>query len=79
MYLHNDFLVQRLLVQRDPEAQAPLLDVSATLLSTVLVFGTHHQHMIDIQRDFTWVVSTLIAESLPCRRLTDADPSIWIP
>ncbi|GES59314.1 fungal specific transcription factor [Aspergillus terreus] len=46
----------RLLVQRDPEAQAPLLDVSATLLSTVLVFGTHHQHMIDIQRDFTWVI-----------------------
>ncbi|KAI9038829.1 fungal specific transcription factor domain-containing protein [Aspergillus affinis] len=55
-YLYNDFLIQRLLVQQDPEAQTSLLDVSSTILSTVLSFGIQREHVIDIQRDFIWTV-----------------------
>ncbi|KAK1148503.1 hypothetical protein N8T08_009508 [Aspergillus melleus] len=55
-YLYNDFLIQRLLVQQDPEAQTTLLDVSSTILSTVLSFGIQREHVIDIQRDFIWTV-----------------------
>lgn len=55
-YLYNDFLIQRQLIQQDPEAQAPLLDVSSTILSTVLVLGTQREQMVDIQRDFICTV-----------------------
>lgn len=57
-YLYNDFLIQRLLVQQDLEAQAALLDVSATILSTVLSYGIQREHVIDIKRDFIWTVRT---------------------
>ncbi|KAA8651714.1 uncharacterized protein ATNIH1004_000610 [Aspergillus tanneri] len=55
-YLYNEFLIQRLLVQHDPEAQSALLDVSSTILSTVLSYGIQREHIFDIQRDFIWTV-----------------------
>ena len=69
-YLYNDFLIQRLLVQQDPEAQTTLLDVSSTILSTVLSFGIQREHVIDIQRDFIWTVSPLLHLLVPLNRLT---------
>ncbi|KAE8401934.1 hypothetical protein BDV37DRAFT_167924 [Aspergillus pseudonomiae] len=53
-YLYNDFLIQRLLVQQDPEAYSALLDVSSTILSTVLDFCAMREDMVDLRPDFMW-------------------------
>ncbi|KNG88306.1 hypothetical protein ANOM_002491 [Aspergillus nomiae NRRL 13137] len=55
-YLYNDFLIQRLLVQQDPKAYSALLDVSSTILSTVLDFCAMREDMIDLRPDFMWTV-----------------------
>ncbi|KAE8143368.1 hypothetical protein BDV38DRAFT_277393 [Aspergillus pseudotamarii] len=53
-YLYNDFLIQRLLVQQDPDAYSALLDVSSTILSTVLDFCAMREDMVDLRPDFIW-------------------------
>ncbi|PIG79208.1 fungal specific transcription factor [Aspergillus arachidicola] len=53
-YLYNDFLIQRLLVQQDPEAYSALLGVSSTILSTVLDFCAMREDMVDLRPDFMW-------------------------
>ncbi|KAF7588523.1 hypothetical protein BBP40_005550 [Aspergillus hancockii] len=53
-YLYNDFLIQRLLVQQNPEAQSSLLEVSSTILATVLAFCALREDMIDLRPDFVW-------------------------
>ncbi|KAK2873490.1 hypothetical protein FQN49_002327 [Arthroderma sp. PD_2] len=55
-YLHNGFLVQSLLVEDCANARADLLDISATILSTVLTFGRQRERSFDIQRDFIWTL-----------------------
>ncbi|OGM48494.1 fungal specific transcription factor [Aspergillus bombycis] len=53
-YLYNDFLIQRLLVQQNQEAYSALLDVSSTILSTVLDFCAMREDMVDLRPDFMW-------------------------
>jgi hypothetical protein len=61
-YLYNDFLIQRLLVQQDPEAQSSLLEVSSTILSTVLAFCALREDTVDLRPDFVWTVSTFYSK-----------------
>lgn len=56
-YHYNDFLIQRLLVQQDPDATSALLSVSSTILSAVLVLGAQREIVNGIYSDFTWTVS----------------------
>ncbi|PYI16139.1 hypothetical protein BO99DRAFT_466555 [Aspergillus violaceofuscus CBS 115571] len=52
-HLYDDFLVQRLLLREDNQAQGPLLKVSAQILSTVLTLGTYGEAAtVDLRRDF---------------------------
>ncbi|PYH80980.1 hypothetical protein BO82DRAFT_365431 [Aspergillus uvarum CBS 121591] len=52
-HLYDDFLVQRLLLREDNQAQGPLLKVSAQILSTVLTLGTYGEvATVDLRRDF---------------------------
>jgi hypothetical protein len=53
-FLYNEFLVQRLLALG--EYSAALVDVSSTILSTVLTFGRQQEWAVDIHRDFIWTV-----------------------
>jgi hypothetical protein len=55
-FLYNEFLVQRLLALNSTEYSAALVDVSSTILSTVLTFGRQHEWTVDIHRDFIWTV-----------------------
>lgn len=64
-YLYNDFLIQRLLVQQDSEAYSTLLDVSSTILSTVLDFCAMREDMVDLRPDFIWTVRTPFPNTLP--------------
>jgi hypothetical protein len=56
-YLYNEFLVQSLLSKDSGETGASHLDVSATILSTVLILGRQWEQSVAIQRDLTWIVS----------------------
>ncbi|GFG20015.1 hypothetical protein IFM5058_10423 [Aspergillus udagawae] len=53
-FLYNEFLVQRLLALG--EYSAALVDVSSTILSTVLTFGRQQEWAVDIHRDFIWTL-----------------------
>ncbi|KAL3475895.1 hypothetical protein BJX99DRAFT_228812 [Aspergillus californicus] len=53
IYLHNLFLIQRLLTQHDPSAEASLLDVSSQILSAVLMLGKQRDSVGYISLDFT--------------------------
>lgn len=56
-YLYNDFLIQRLLVDKDnPRGNFALLSASADILSTVLTLGTRREQLVDIRPDLTWTV-----------------------
>ncbi|RHZ62316.1 transcription factor domain-containing protein [Aspergillus thermomutatus] len=55
-FLYNEFLVQRLLALNSPEYSAALVDVSSTILSTVLTFGRQQEWAVDIHRDFIWTL-----------------------
>ncbi|KAE8391077.1 hypothetical protein BDV23DRAFT_182978 [Aspergillus alliaceus] len=55
-YLYNDFLIYRLLAEQDPEAQSALLDVSSTILSSVLAFCTMREDMVDLRPDYMWTI-----------------------
>ena len=63
-YLYNDFLIQRLLVQQEPEAYSALLDVSSTILSTVLDFCAMREDMVDLRPDFMWTVCIPFSDTL---------------
>lgn len=63
-YLYNDFLIQRLLVQQDPEAYSALLNVSSTILSTVLDFCAMREDMVDLRPDFMWTVRTSFPDNV---------------
>lgn len=56
VYQYNDFLIYRFLAQQDPTANSALLNVSATILSAILLVGLQREHMSSIHRDFTWAV-----------------------
>ncbi|KAF4261531.1 hypothetical protein CNMCM8057_001831 [Aspergillus fumigatus] len=58
-FLYNEFLVQRLLALNSTGYSAALVDVSSTILSTVLTFGRQQEWAVDIHRDFIWTVSDL--------------------
>ncbi|KAB8211244.1 hypothetical protein BDV34DRAFT_208960 [Aspergillus parasiticus] len=64
-YLYNDFLIQRLLVQQDPEAFSALLDVSSTILSTVLDFCAMREDMVDLRPDFMWTKQARTGRPIP--------------
>lgn len=52
-HLYDEFLVQRLLLREDSQAQGALLKVSAQILSTVLTLGTYGEAAtVDLRRDF---------------------------
>ncbi|KAM5442966.1 hypothetical protein MferCBS31731_001839 [Microsporum ferrugineum] len=55
-YLYNGFLIQNLIVEDYPNAREDLLNISATILSTVLIFGRQRERSFDIQRDFFWTL-----------------------
>ncbi|GAE00291.1 hypothetical protein PVAR5_9032 [Paecilomyces variotii No. 5] len=56
-YLYNEFLVQKLLVQGDcVAAKDSLLNVSSTILSTVLALGKQQERSVDIRCDFNWTI-----------------------
>lgn len=55
-YLYNEFLVQSLLGKDSGDTNAAQLDVSATILSTVLTLGRQWERFVAIQRDFNWIV-----------------------
>ncbi|GKZ20034.1 hypothetical protein AbraIFM66951_001626 [Aspergillus brasiliensis] len=66
-YLHNEFLVQKLLVLDDNErddgyvhlatgASPALISVSSAILTTVLALGKQQEHSVDIRRDFNWII-----------------------
>ncbi|KAL1885627.1 hypothetical protein Plec18167_001122 [Paecilomyces lecythidis] len=56
-YLYNEFLVQKLLVQGDSvAAKTSLLNVSSTILSTVLTLGKQQERSVDIRCDFNWTI-----------------------
>ncbi|KAJ5668548.1 Transcription factor [Penicillium maclennaniae] len=55
-YLYNEFLVQSLLTKDSGETSASQLDVSATIISTVLTLGRQWERSVAIQRDFTWII-----------------------
>ncbi|KAJ5624460.1 hypothetical protein N7510_000769 [Penicillium lagena] len=56
-YLCNDFLIQRLLVEKNnPRGNAALLSVSSEILSTVLRLGTQREYMVDLRPDFTLTI-----------------------
>ncbi|KAE8378400.1 hypothetical protein BDV26DRAFT_304293 [Aspergillus bertholletiae] len=64
-YLYNDFLIQRLLVQQDPEAYSALLDVSSTILSTVLDFCAMREDMVDLRPDYIWTKQARTGRPIP--------------
>lgn len=66
-FLYNEFLVQRLLVLNSTEYSTALVDVSSTILSTVLTFGRQQEWAVDIHRDFIWTVSNS-PKVLPCTK-----------
>ncbi|RAH42494.1 uncharacterized protein BO95DRAFT_475802 [Aspergillus brunneoviolaceus CBS 621.78] len=56
-HLYDEFLVQRLLLREDSQAQGALLKVSAQILSTVLTLGTYGEAAtVDLRRDFIWAI-----------------------
>ncbi|KAH2100971.1 hypothetical protein KXV37_001416 [Aspergillus fumigatus] len=55
-FLYNEFLVQRLLALNSTGYSAALVDVSSTILSTVLTFGRQQEWAVDIHRDFIWTL-----------------------
>lgn len=79
-YLYNDFLIQRLLVDKNSTRGNPaLLSVSAEILSTVLTLGTKREQMVDLRPDFTWTVcqsTRYIWKVLIVLLLLD--PPIWL-
>ncbi|PYH92418.1 hypothetical protein BO71DRAFT_457457 [Aspergillus ellipticus CBS 707.79] len=54
-----------LLLRQDPDAEGPLLDVSSTILLTVLTMGRHRELTVDIRRDFLWSKYTRSGQSIP--------------
>ena len=65
-YLYNEILIQIFLSKGSGKTEAALLDVSATILSTVLDLGRQWERSVAIQRDFTWIVRN------------DSDLSEWL-
>lgn len=57
VYLYNEFLIQRLLVQQNPDSSAELLEISSTILSTVLTLCSQRVNAVDLQPDYLGAVS----------------------
>ena len=65
-YTYNEFLLERALVQRLKEPPAELLNVSRSLLSTMLVLtGNRHRQGLHAS-DLPWVVSMFSSTKRNC-------------
>ncbi|GFF75690.1 hypothetical protein IFM47457_03961 [Aspergillus lentulus] len=83
-FLYNEFLVQRLLVLNSTEYSTALVDVSSTILSTVLTFGRQQEWAVDIHRDFIWTLllygfpsASVLLRALQMHASTNQLPSVY--
>ncbi|RHZ61038.1 hypothetical protein CDV55_106320 [Aspergillus turcosus] len=83
-FLYNEFLVQRLLALDNTEYSAALVDVSSTILSTVLTFGRQQEWAVDIHRDFIWTLllygfpsASVLLRALQMHARTNQLPSLY--
>ncbi|KAK9656639.1 hypothetical protein HCH54_001308 [Aspergillus fumigatus] len=83
-FLYNEFLVQRLLALNSTGYSAALVDVSSTILSTVLTFGRQQEWAVDIHRDFIWTLllygfpsASVLLRALQMHASTSQLPSLY--
>ncbi|GIJ83585.1 hypothetical protein Asppvi_002409 [Aspergillus pseudoviridinutans] len=83
-FLYNEFLVQRLLALNSTEYSTALVDVSSTILSTVLTFGRQQEWAVDIHRDFIWTLllygfpsASVLLKALQMHASTNQLPSLY--
>lgn len=58
-YLYTFFLLQRSLIKHTNTGQEALLDISRQLLSMVIQISSVRNPLVDMDRHFSWIVSTL--------------------